>query len=111
MPPQLPSVSAVTALRSLDPHSVAAMRSPLREQVYLACDDEPVTRLDMCQAVNCPPSIVVQLTLLQALDSGLFPSCKLPSFKRAGDPKSKVCDSSASRAMLKWQPQYPSFIG
>ena len=31
--------------------TLAALHAPLREQIYLACDDEPVTRSEICQAV------------------------------------------------------------
>jgi nucleoside-diphosphate-sugar epimerase len=62
--------------------------------IFLACDDRPVTRSEICMA---------------ALESGLFPTAKMPSFTEAEGPKSKTVDSSLTRKLLGFIPKYKSF--
>jgi hypothetical protein len=64
------------------------------ERVYLACDDEPLSRSEICNA---------------ALASTMYANAKGPVFKGTGGGMGKVYDTSTTRRRLGWQPKYPSF--
>lgn len=66
------------------------------QNVFLACDDAPITRIEVCRS---------------ALASKLFPDSALPSFSSKEGPPGKLCDSSWTREKLGWRPVYPSFRG
>lgn len=63
-------------------------------EVYVAVDDEPITREEICRS---------------ALASGLFPAAKMPTFSSDVGPVGKIVDSSATRDMIEWSPMRPSF--
>ena len=64
------------------------------ERVYLACDDEPITRADICSAGRA---------------SSIYADANSPIFKGSGGPMGKVYDTSATRKRLSWTPKYPTF--
>jgi len=74
--------------------AIKALKNGLTGKIYLASDDEPVTREDICKA---------------ALESGLFPDSKMPVFKQETGPRGKTCDCSKTKTAINWQPKYPSF--
>jgi len=74
--------------------SIAALLSGDPGGIYLACDDDPISRKDICEA---------------ALASGLFPGANLPTFTSEIGPVGKICDSTITRKKLSWEPQYKSF--
>ena len=74
--------------------TVACLHNGKLSTVYLAVDDVPMTRKEICEA---------------ALDSGLFNNRKMPLFSSDIGPKTKICDGSWTRNELKWSPLYPSF--
>lgn len=63
-------------------------------KVYLACDDKPVTRKEICES---------------ALASGIFPEHRMPTFKSEFGPRGKVCNGALTRKALNWAPRYTSF--
>ena len=71
-----------------------AMASPLRGQVYVVSDDQPVTRREICEA---------------SLESGLFPDASMPSFAAESGPPAKRTNSASTRSRLGWQPRYRNF--
>lgn len=62
--------------------------------MYLAVDDEPITKLQICQA---------------ALESKLFLDTPLPQFQTNSGPIGKRLNGELTRKLLNWQPRYPSF--
>ncbi len=74
--------------------TIACLQNGKLSTVYLAVDDVPMTRKEICEA---------------ALDSGLFNNRKMPIFSTDIGPKTKVCDGSWTRNELNWTPLYPSF--
>jgi nucleoside-diphosphate-sugar epimerase len=73
---------------------ICAILAGKGEITYLVSDDEPVTREDICKA---------------ALESGLFPGAKMPTFKAETGPRGKTCDCSKTKNAIGWEPKYPSF--
>ena len=73
---------------------IAALKSPLRRQVYLASDDQPVSRQEICEA---------------ALMSGEFPEANMPIFVAQNAGRGKRTDSSWTRGVLQWTPKHVSF--
>eukprot|EP01034_Spumella_vulgaris_P030418 gene30418-37630_t len=71
---------------------IKALTSGLHGQVFLAVDDSPVSKQDICSS---------------ALESGLFGGSNLPE---SAAKSNKICDSSATRAKLDWRPKHPSFV-
>lgn len=57
--------------------AIAAILNGKSGATYLACDDDPITRKEICEA---------------ALESGLFPSAAMPTFESEIGPRGKVCD-------------------
>lgn len=76
--------------------AVAALlaKAGSKKQVWLAADDEPLTREQICAA---------------ALQCETYHDCEAPTFIGEGGPKGKVYDTSATRAALSWTPRIPSF--
>lgn len=62
--------------------------------IYLASDDEPVTRENLCKA---------------AVASGTIPNAVMPTFSSPTGPPGKIIDSSLTKEKLKWTPKYRSF--
>jgi hypothetical protein len=56
---------------------------------YLACDDEAVTREEICAA---------------SLASGLFPGSVMPAFASVSGPQGKITNSQRTREALSWTP-------
>eukprot|EP01038_Epipyxis_sp_PR26KG_P011506 gene11506-15412_t len=63
-------------------------------KVFLACDDEPVSRREICEST---------------LVSKLYPTATMPKFQSENGPQTKICDSSITRSLINWKPKYPSF--
>ena len=61
---------------------------------YLASDDEPVTRENLCKA---------------AIASGTIKDAVMPTFASSAGAPGKIIDSSKTKEMLQWSPRYPSF--
>ena len=59
--------------------AIAAILNGKSGTVYLACDDDPITRKEICEA---------------SLDSGLFPTATMPTFELESGPIGKVCDGN-----------------
>jgi nucleoside-diphosphate-sugar epimerase len=100
------AAAAVAAL------TVAGKSNSQDREIYLACDDSPVTRKEICEA---------------ALISGLFPDAAIPVFASESGlylfimfyalwgiimiyfnilgPKGKTVDCSWSRKTLDWKPK------
>lgn len=74
--------------------AVAALEKASPGEVYLASDDFPLTRRELCQA---------------ALNSGLFPTSTMPVFTSETSLQSKICDDSYTRTVLAWSPRYKNF--
>lgn len=72
---------------------LAAIRSSLRGQVYLASDDRPMSRQQICEA---------------ALVSGRFPDATMPTFVPQNSGRAKQTDCSWTRDTLNWAPKYAS---
>ena len=62
--------------------------------MYLVADDEPLSKLQICEA---------------ALQSTLFPDTPLPRFASDTGPVGKRCDDAVTRRMLNWTPLHSSF--
>jgi len=74
--------------------AIAALEKAAPGGIYLASDDNPLTRRELCQA---------------ALDSGLFPTLSMPVFTSETGVQAKICDDSYTRTTLSWSPRYKSF--
>ena len=59
--------------------AIAAILNGKNGATYLACDDDPITRKEICDA---------------ALESGLFPSATMPTFESVTGARGKVCDGN-----------------
>lgn len=57
--------------------TIAAFLRGKNGATYLVCDDDPITRKEICEAT---------------LESGLFPSATMPTFESVSGPRGKVCD-------------------
>ncbi|XP_039114950.1 uncharacterized protein LOC120250220 [Dioscorea cayenensis subsp. rotundata] len=73
--------------------AVAIMKKKLRSQVFLGCDNHPLSRQDLMDAVN---------------QSGKF-SKKFMGFTGSDGPLGKRMYNSKTRAEIGWQPKYPRF--
>ena len=62
--------------------------------LYLAADDEPLTRQQIC---------------VEACQAPSFAGRKVPNFTGTDGGVGKVVDSSGTRAELRWEPQYKTF--
>jgi nucleoside-diphosphate-sugar epimerase len=59
--------------------AIAALLNGKSGTVYLACDDDPITRKEICEA---------------SLESGLFPTSTMPTFELESGPIGKICDGN-----------------
>lgn len=64
------------------------------QNIFLAADDTPISRIDVCRA---------------AVASKQFGELPLPTFATATGPPGKVCDDSWTRARLCWRPVHRTF--
>ena len=76
--------------------AVAALLRGVESTVYLAADDEVVTREEICAA---------------AVASGHFAGAKMPTFTSTNGPVGKICESKWTREALQWtpRPEYRTF--
>lgn len=74
--------------------TISVLKNGGLNTVYLACDNLPVTRREICNA---------------AIESGLFPTSKVPVFTSEAGPVGKILDCSWSKEQLQWKPKYESF--
>ena len=74
--------------------AVAALLRGSAGSVYLAADDKPLTREQIC---------------VEACRAPRFAGRTVPAFTGSGGGVGKVIDSSGSRAALGWQPRYSTF--
>ena len=70
--------------------AVAALLRGVASTVYLAADDEVVTREEICAA---------------AVASGHFSGAKMPQFTSTTGPVGKTCESKWTREVLQWTPR------
>lgn len=73
--------------------AVAALLRGPRGVVLLASDDEPLSRLSICE---------------EAIRAPQFAGRTIPAFVGSGGI-GKVCDSSYTRSVLEWEPRYKTF--
>ncbi|KAM0951090.1 putative NAD(P)-binding domain superfamily [Dioscorea sansibarensis] len=73
--------------------AVAILKKKPRGQVFLGCDNHPLSRQDLMDAVN---------------QSGKF-SKKFMGFTGSDGPLGKRMYNSKTRAEIGWEPKYPSF--
>ena len=73
---------------------VEALISGKPGSTYLASDDEPVTRENLCKA---------------AIASGTIKDAVMPTFASSTGAPGKIIDSSKTEELLQWSPRYPSF--
>ncbi|KAK7359578.1 hypothetical protein VNO77_01539 [Canavalia gladiata] len=73
--------------------SVAIMKKKFRGQIYLGCDDHPLSRQEMMDLVN---------------KSGKF-SKKFDKFTGTDGPLGKRLSNTRTRQEVGWEPKYPSF--
>jgi len=74
---------------------VAALRRPSSGETLLVADDRPMSRADICAAAVRLPK---------------YRGEAMPTFSGGyGGIGGKVCDSSHTRSLLQWQPQYSTF--
>ncbi|XP_074557869.1 uncharacterized protein LOC141813786 isoform X2 [Curcuma longa] len=73
--------------------SVAIMKKKLRSQVFLGCDNHPLSRQEIMDYVN---------------QSGRF-SKKFQGFTASDGPLGKRMNNSKTRAALGWEPKFTSF--
>ena len=74
--------------------AVAALVRGSPGSVYLAADDKPLTREQICVEARRAPR---------------FAGRTVPAFTGSGGGVGKIIDSSASRAALRWRPKYSTF--
>lgn len=70
--------------------AVSALLRGAAGTAYLAADDEPLTRQEICAS---------------ALASGRFPGAGMPVFASTAGPLGKICDSRRTREALQWAPR------
>lgn len=70
--------------------AVAALLRGAAGTAYLAADDEPLTRQEICAS---------------ALASGRFPGAGMPVFASTAGPVGKTCDCRHTREVLQWAPR------
>ncbi|PWZ05109.1 hypothetical protein Zm00014a_017526 [Zea mays] len=73
--------------------AVAIMKKGLRSRIFLGCDNKPLSRQEIMDAVN---------------NSGKFDT-KFGGFIGTDDPLGKIMENSKTRAEIGWEPKYPSF--
>ncbi|WVZ71141.1 hypothetical protein U9M48_019761 [Paspalum notatum var. saurae] len=73
--------------------AIAIMNKRLRGQVFVGCDNEPLSREEIMDRVN---------------KSGKFDT-EFQGFTGTGGPLGKRMENSRTRAEIGWQPKYPSF--
>ena len=74
--------------------AVAALLRGSAGSVYLAADNQPLTREQIC---------------IEACRAPRFAGRNVPKFTGSGDGIGKVVDSSGTRAAIGWQPKYTTF--
>ncbi|CAD6238461.1 unnamed protein product [Miscanthus lutarioriparius] len=73
--------------------AIAIMKKRLRSRIFVGCDNEPLSRLDIMDRVN---------------RSGKFDT-QFQGFTGTDGPLGKRMENSKTQAELGWQPKYPSF--
>ncbi|CAD6231365.1 unnamed protein product [Miscanthus lutarioriparius] len=73
--------------------AIAIMKKRLRSRIFVGCDNEPLSRLEIMDRVN---------------RSGKFDT-QFQGFTGTDGPLGKRMENSKTRAELGWQPKYPSF--
>ncbi|KXG32499.1 uncharacterized protein LOC8075362 [Sorghum bicolor] len=73
--------------------AIAIMKKRLRSRIFVGCDNEPLSRLEIMDRVN---------------RSGKFET-QFQGFTGTDGPLGKRMENSKTRAELGWQPKYPSF--
>lgn len=73
---------------------VAILRKQTRSQVFMGCDNTPVSRQDIMDAVA---------------HSGKFEGRVFQSFTRTDGPLGKKMNNDVTRSLVDWQPKYKSF--
>ncbi|ONM32095.1 NAD(P)-binding Rossmann-fold superfamily protein [Zea mays] len=73
--------------------AVAIMKKGLRSRIFLGCDNKPLSRQEIMDAVN---------------NSGKFDT-KFGGFTGTDGPLGKRMENSKTRAEIGWEPKYPSF--
>ncbi|KAJ1283780.1 hypothetical protein BS78_03G152800 [Paspalum vaginatum] len=73
--------------------AIAIMKKRLRSRIFLGCDNKPLSRQEIMDAVN---------------RSGKFES-KFVGFTGNDGPLGKRMENSKTRAEIGWEPTYPSF--
>jgi len=73
--------------------ATAIMKKRLRNQIFLGCDNKPLSRQEIMDAVN---------------RSGKFDT-KFEGFTGTDGPLGKRMENSKTRAEIGWEPKYPSF--
>lgn len=73
--------------------AVAILKKKRHGQIFLGCDNHPVSRQELMDLVN---------------KSGKF-SKKFEAFTGTSDPLGKRLNNSKTREEIGWQPKYPSF--
>jgi len=75
--------------------AVAALLRGSAGGVYVAADDRPLTREQICA---------------EACRAPRFAACKAPKFTGSEGGTGKIIDCSGSRAAIGWQPRYKTFV-
>ncbi|KAF6998543.1 hypothetical protein CFC21_014658 [Triticum aestivum] len=73
--------------------AIAIMKKRPRARIFLGCDNKPLSRQEIMDAVN---------------KSGKFDT-EFQGFTGTGGPLGKRMENSKTRADIGWEPQYPSF--
>ncbi|XP_066308926.1 uncharacterized protein [Miscanthus floridulus] len=73
--------------------AIAIMKKRLRSRIFLGCDNKPLSRQEIMDAVN---------------KSGKFDT-KFEGFTGTDGPLGKRMENSKTRAEIGWEPKYPSF--
>ncbi|XP_014507665.1 uncharacterized protein LOC106767317 isoform X1 [Vigna radiata var. radiata] len=75
--------------------AVAILKKKFRGQIFLGCDNHPLSRQQMMDLVN---------------ESGKF-NKKFDKFTGTDDPLGKRLNNTKTRQVVGWEPKYPSFAG
>ncbi|QCD83780.1 hypothetical protein DEO72_LG2g4127 [Vigna unguiculata] len=75
--------------------AVAILKKKFRGQIFLGCDNHPLSRQQMMDLVN---------------KSGKF-NKKFDKFTGTDDPLGKRLNNTKTRQVVGWKPKYPSFAG
>lgn len=73
--------------------AIAIMKKRLRSRIFVGCDNEPLSRLEIMDRVNRSRKFDTQFQGFTGIDG----------------PLGKRMENSKTRAELGWQPKYPSF--